>query len=225
MPNQITGSTIKWVAIMTMVIDHTAAVALAGTFPPELWWMRLLRLVGRIAFPLFSFLLVEGFLHTRSVKRYAARLAVFAVLSEIPFNLALRGEIFFPAWNNIFFTLLLSLALLWCLEHWEDRPAQVLALLAAGLLADFLRCDYGAAGVLTVAVLYLARGSRWAFPGAVAVLALVSGDLTELAALAAAPLVWRYSGDPGRRGGKYFFYAFYPLHLLVLTAVRMGMLG
>ena len=221
MSNQITGAALKWLALLTMVIDHTAAVALANAFPPELWWMRLLRIVGRLAFPLFAFLLVEGFTHTRSVSRYARRLAVFAVLSEIPFNLALSGHILFPAWNNIFWTLLTSLALLWCLEHWKDRAAQVLALLAAGLLADVLHFDYGAAGVLTVAVLYLARDNRWAFPAAVAVLTLASGDLTELAALAAAPLIWRYNGQPGRAwGGKYFFYAFYPCHLLVLTAIR-----
>ena len=225
MPRQITGADLKWLAVLTMVADHTAAVALAGVFPPELWWMRLLRLAGRIAFPLFCFLLVEGFTHTHSIRRYAARLAVFAVLSEIPFNLAICGRVLCPAWNNIFCTLLLSLGMLYALERWHDRSLQVMALLAAGLLANLLCCDYGAAGVLTVSVLYLGRDNRWAFPAAVAVLALVSGDLTELAALAVTPLVWNYSGAPGRKwGGKYFFYAFYPLHLLMLTAVRQGLL-
>ena len=221
MSKQVTAANLKLLALLTMVIDHIAAVALTDIFPPEIWWMRLLRIVGRIAFPLFAFLLVEGFIHTSNVGRYAQRLAVFAVISEIPFNMALCGEIVFPAWNNIFFTLLASLMLLWSLEHWKDRATQVLALLIAAVLADILCFDYGAAGVMTVAILYLARGNRWAFPGAVVVLALASGDMTELAALAVVPLIWCYHGQLGRTfGGKYFFYAFYPIHLLVLTAIR-----
>ena len=221
MPNQITGATLKWLALLTMVIDHIAAVALADAFPPELWWMRLLRLAGRLAYPLFAFLLVEGFIHTHSVSRYALRLAVFAVLSEIPFNLAFRVR--FISWpgTNVFFTLLIGLAMLYALDRWKNRAAQVLTLLAAGLLATLLHTDYAAAGVLTVAILYLARDNRWAFPAAVAVLTLATGSWTELAALAVTPLIWGYHGQPGRKwGGRYFFYIFYPAHLLVLTILR-----
>lgn len=141
----LSGSTIKIIAVAAMLIDHTAAVILArciiagnrgyaimdagsGAFG----WMadrallyavyRSMRLIGRLGFPIFCFLLVEGFGRTRNVKKYALRLGIFALISEVPFDLALSGRAFNPGYQNVYFTLLVGLGCLWTMEllaKWE----------------------------------------------------------------------------------------------------------
>lgn len=125
------GSTIKLIAIATMLIDHIAAgiltrvlvvengkqygtgVTADPTGNPLFWVMFLMRMIGRLGFPIFCFLLVEGFMRTRSVKKYAIRLAIFALISEIPFNLVLCGSVTASGYQNVFFTLLIGLIALW----------------------------------------------------------------------------------------------------------------
>ena len=88
----MSGTTLKWIAVISMLIDHTAEVLInhnaALTDPIWAQIYVLMRGIGRIAFPIYAFLLVEGFLHTRDVKKYLARMLTFAVVSEIPFDLA-----------------------------------------------------------------------------------------------------------------------------------------
>ncbi len=97
----MSGFLLKLLALVTMLIDHTGHVL----FPGVMW----MRYIGRLAFPIYCFLLVEGFLHTRDLRKYMGRLAVFAVISEIPFDLAIYGEFFEPAHQNVFITLLFGL--------------------------------------------------------------------------------------------------------------------
>lgn len=126
------GSTIKIFAMITMLIDHTAAVVLqrlitigenSNSIDSALYFIYvLMRLIGRLAFPIFCFLLVEGFLHTRSQKKYALRLAAFALISEVPFDLALFGKINF-GYQNVFFTLLIGLLVLIGFNYISENAA------------------------------------------------------------------------------------------------------
>ena len=126
---KMTGSALKWIAILTMLIDHMAAALLdplvyggyygkmhglffgSASQSTFIWYM-IGRFIGRLAFPIFCFLLVEGITHTRDIKKYGARLALFALISEIPFDLALLGSLSFDA-QNVFFTLLFGIVYLY----------------------------------------------------------------------------------------------------------------
>ncbi len=139
----ISGSTLKLIAIFTMLIDHIAATILDNILRVRglegLDWKNteavqkfyqengsilaadtIMRLIGRIAFPIFCFLLIEGFLHTHNKLKYAGRLALFALLSEIPFDLAFERKIFFFDYQNIFFTLLIGLLMMMGFEYIKD---------------------------------------------------------------------------------------------------------
>ena len=120
----ISGSTLKLIAVFSMLVDHAGATVLRTlchlpsitavpgrqTFFVSAY--NLSRSIGRIAFPIFCFLLVEGFLHTRSAAKYAFRMLLFAVVSEIPFDLALKGAWYYPEKQNVYVTLLIGLLVL-----------------------------------------------------------------------------------------------------------------
>lgn len=97
----IDRSVLKWIAVLTMVIDHVGAIL----FPDQIW----MRVIGRVAFPIYAYCLAEGFRYTSDYRRYLGRLALFAILSEIPFDLAFYGVPFSFAHQNVFFTLTLGL--------------------------------------------------------------------------------------------------------------------
>ncbi|MCI8418610.1 MAG: conjugal transfer protein TraX [Lachnospiraceae bacterium] len=243
-PFGLTGSMLKWIAIVTMFIDHVGGCLLEvyfmnshGNSPYKGFWDLpsdqmtfwfevdiALRCIGRLAFPIFCFLLVEGFLHTRNVKKYALRLGLFCLISEIPFDLAFRGEPFYWLYQNVFFTLLLGLLGIWALEYFWRRQRLVGALLAiaTALVADLLHTDYGAFGVFFIELLYLFR-SRVLVRNILCIGSLLLyGGLEMLGALAFLPIVL-YNGTRGKQP-KYFFYVFYPIHLLILMAVGRWLL-
>ncbi len=230
----LSGSMLKWLAILLMLIDHVGASLLEvfvlngyGASPlaglvtnPAFWWMvdRILRCIGRSAFPMFCFLLAEGAVHTRDIRRYTGRMLVFALVSELPFDLALRNQ--FPWWahQNVFCTLVLGLLVIWVFQRSAGREWRGLAALAiAALLAEVCKTDYGAIGVLVITVLYLLREKR-AFALVVAYILLAFSSLIELYALPGFLLLLLYNGQRGRQP-KRFFYWFYPVHLLILWAV------
>ncbi len=231
----ISGSTLKLIAIFTMLIDHSGACVLRAILRlPEIaadpgrsqFWRNLYNLsrdIGRIAFPIFCFLLVEGFLHTRNVKRYAGRLFVFALISEIPFDLALKGGWFVPGYQNVYFTLLIGLLVLigirWITDNGTKRLLLCLLPIAAGmLLANAMKTDYSYKGVFLIAILYLLRSSRlYQCIGGVATIAW------ELPAPLAFIPVYFYNGERGL-SLKYVFYWFYPVHLLLLYAIKTWVL-
>lgn len=245
----LTGDTLKMIAMVTMFIDHIGAVilervimgqgALEGTsrLIGDGWWDILYyvtwgsRVIGRIAFPIYCFLLVEGFLHTRDWRRYWLRLAVFAVISEVPFDLAV--------WNgwtgqsrNVFFELAAGLLVLQGLKICgRYRPGirmggSALVIGAGCLLALILRADYDADGILIISAYYLLKDSRsrqalWG--GALGF--LESWNITYgAAALSSIPILY-YNGSKGNARHKYLFYFFYPAHLLLLFAIRRFVIG
>lgn len=203
---------LKWIAIITMLIDHVGAVL----FPFEIWF----RVVGRIAFPIFCFLIVEGFFHTRDVRRYMLRLGIFALISEVPYDLAFSGVALADSRQNVFFTLLLGVVLMYLLEQTESIPIKVGEILLIIYAADFLRTDYSGRGIILILVYYFFREKRVLSVGAGAAWNLLYGwGQVQCYGVLAAPFLALYNG---RRGPKikYFFYVFYPAHLMVLYVLQ-----
>lgn len=206
----LSGFQLKCIAILSMALDHTGA----ALFPQEIW----LRCAGRLAFPIFCFLIVEGFVHTHDVYRYMARLGVFALISEIPYDLAFRGVCLEFAYQNVFFTLLIGIAMMKLLSVTRLWPEKAAILILAMWLAVVLRTDYNFRGILLIFMLYVFReqkclaaaaGGLWNF--------LYTGTIQRYGVFSAVPMLL-YNGKPGRRM-KYFFYIFYPAHLLILYGI------
>ena len=245
----VTSATLKWVALVTMLIDHIGAVILEWVLiyrQAELagqWDMlyridRLLRGIGRASFPLIIFLLVEGFFYTRDRSRYLIRLIVFTLISEVPFDVAFsavvrnRHQTYFSiAYQNVLWTLLIGFAAMYVMEmiyrtsmmEYEKIILVVLTVLCGVGAAYILRTDYSHWGVLAIMAAYFAkkRGAHpfWTGLSAIVILTMMNG--TEAwAAVIDLPLLLFYHGSRGRRGSKWFFYIFYPAHLLALYVIR-----
>lgn len=226
------GSILKLLAVILMLIDHTGAV-IVSRYPQIVLFTvlgkvvtlyKLMRMVGRVAFPLFAFLLVEGFLHTHDRRRYALRLGVFALLSEVPFDLAIRGKVLEWTHQNVFITLCLGILGMWALERFRGKGwKQLLSLLALYGVAMVSRCDYGVRGYGFVLLLYLLREQ----PISRAVIGAGCLSSTWQAGLAFVPTAF-YNGRRGFIRGRllqYAFYLFYPLHLLLLYSLKGLLFG
>lgn len=204
---QLNGGDLKRIAALTMLIDHTAVVLVSD---PALYWT--MRLIGRLAFPIYCFLLAEGFYYTRHAGRYAAGLLLFALISEVPFNLAVMGRAFDPSAQNVFFTLFLGVAAMEGLQRWRGTFwKQMSAVLIFAGAASWLRTDYGAFGVLYPVMLFYLRDQ----PGKQRVFGCLAVCWEVTAPLAFVP-IGLYDGTRGRQRFKYIFYGFYPVHLLIL---------
>ena len=253
----ITGSNLKIIAIVTMLIDHIGAAILEKKMlsygldqieTAEEWELfmkahaglyysdMVLRLIGRIAFPLFCFLLVEGVIHTRSKVKYMVRLFLFALISEIPFDLAFNSKLADWEYQNVFFTLAIGVAVLFAFEkmqefyqqgalaffpQWAQRATLALAdlfILATGMgMAALLKTDYGSWGVLCIAIIYVFHKRRVLSMG-LGCLSLVVMSFSEITCPIAMIPVAMYNGERGLKL-KYFFYIFYPAHLLLLALI------
>ena len=210
----LSGSALKCIALLSMIIDHTAYVLLTkGTHV-----YIVMRAVGRLAFPLYCFLITEGFLHTRDRKRYGLRLFLFALISELPWNLMNKGTLLYEK-QNVFFTLLLGYLGLCALEYFRERPGyRLCALMTLFLAAVFLKADYGAAGYGLILLLYVLRDQK--ILQAALGSCFLSGSWK--AALAFIPINL-YNGERGFVRSawlKYAFYVIYPLHMLFLAIMR-----
>lgn len=235
---KINGFHLKLIAIITMTIDHIGAVIVnelislkPGLYNRYIGLYNVCRDIGRLAFPIFCFLIVEGFLHTRNVKKYMARLFIFALISEIPFDLAFQGKIIYPLYQNVFFTLCLGLLSIYIsdliLKKYPYSLKRTLLILfsvfACAGLAFLLKTDYGAVGVFSVFIIYFYyQRSRTVSIGLSAVLLGFCLDYSEFFALADMLPVYFYNGKRGRQN-KYFFYFYYPLHLLLLWLLALLM--
>ena len=220
----LTGSTLKIIAMVAMLIDHIGVAVLARvirfTGDTSLYeCYTILRKIGRIAFPIFCFLLVEGFIHTSDKRKYAIRLGIFALLSEIPFDLAFQSQMIDFEYQNVFFTLLFGLlAMMGCQSIEEKYPIRDMRMMFMEMLTiggcmgvtEFLKTDYGAVGIGCIILLYLFH-SRPFYP-------LLAGWVLYLdnwTAIFGFLLTLFYNGKRGI-SLKYVFYLFYPVHLLIL---------
>ena len=233
---ELTSFGLHLLAMGLMLCDH---ICLA--FMPDRLWMTC---VGRLAFPVFAFLAAEGFARTRSRARYARRLLVFALLSEVPFDLLAAGSPVYPLHQNVLWTFLIALGCMQLLE-WakaDPRPAARFVLSAGAVLGGYLAgtalmADYFGPGVWTVLAFYFFRGGGWRQRlGQLACLLLLNGWLlagptiplggyalpVQAFAVLALPFIWLYRGRQGPHGRavRRFFYGFYPAHLLVLAGSR-----
>lgn len=237
---EITYTGLHIMAMAFMLCDH-----LWGTVVPGNDWMTC---IGRLAFPVFAFLLVEGYFHTKNLKRYLLRLLAFAVISEIPFNLAIGSRAFYPIHQNVLWTFLISLLLI----HWNERAnnkgnvfAQIVvgcaSILSACIIGILTFVDYNHYGILTVLVFYFFRGRKWwCYLGQLVCLWYINIEMMgglgyalslfgkdfflsqqSFALLALIP-IWLYRGKQGHHSKpfQYFCYAFYPAHLLILGLLK-----
>ncbi len=222
-----------------MLLNHLYATVLHD----HLW----LTYVGRIAFPLFAFELVQGYMHTHDLRRYAKRILLLAVLSEIPFDMV-AGASFFYIWHqNVAWTLLAGLGAYCCADHLlaketaaSRRVLYLLGLVGTVLLPCLLMTDYGAEGVLLILLFWFTRKGgavnyliqvvvmfvMWQFVFCGRTLLIGSFVFqTQCFALCALPLIWLYNGKHGTRNKalQYAAYAFYPVHLFILGIIFMRM--
>ncbi len=225
------------IAMGLMLLDHLWATVVPG----NLW----LTVLGRAAFPIFAFLLVEGYRHTRNVKKYKKRMLLFALAAEIPFNLMLGGSWIYPFQQNVMWTFLIALNCMDSVDRLRSRgqglPGLVLAAVAAGLwvlLATLTLVDYSGYGVMMVLVFFLIPGRNWKerlFQAALLIYInwfMIRGQVVpvevlgvglELPVQGAAVLallpIWCYRGrqGPHNKAIQIACYAFYPVHMLILA--------
>lgn len=236
---ELTAAVLHIIAMTLMLMDHLWATLL----PAREW----LTYAGRVAFPIFAFMAVEGYFHTRSFKKYILRMLLFAVLSEIPFDLMYGGTWFYPVHQNVLWTFLLGLLGVWLMEQvrkkgktWMYLLVCVLVVPAGLVLGTLCMVDYYGVGVLTVFVFYFLHGRKWwCFLGQLAALYWLNVELLGglmypvqlfgmefelcqqgLALLALIP-IWLYRGRQGYHSKpfQYLCYAFYPVHMLLLVVV------
>ena len=202
----LSGSALKVIALVSMTMDHIAYYLMEhGSLMYDL-----MRTMGRMAFPIFAFLLVEGYVHTRSVRKYALNLFVFALVSDIPWWLLNQDNT-----HNVFFTLLLGLVAMEGMNKIGNKPLHWCVLMAVVCgIATYLHVDYESSGILLICTFYMFRtynvmkcllATLFMYPYGVARLWL--GLVAILC----------YNGQRGFIKGqyaKYIFYTYYPLHLL-----------
>lgn len=201
---------LKCIAVITMIIDHTGAVLFPGIL--------MFRYIGRISFPIFCFLLAEGFFHTKDVRKYMLRLGMFAVISEIPYDLAFRNTVLEVEHQNVFFTLFVGVVMMYALEMSGEWPVKAVEVVLAMWAASVCCSDYSYKGIMLIAVYYFLRKQRWAKHSAGAAWNLLWGEIQRYGAFATVFLAL-YNGEKGP-SMKYFFYLFYPAHLLVLYGIH-----
>lgn len=202
---------LKILAIIFMTIDHIGAIL----FPYEM----LYRQIGRLAFPIYCFLIVEGVVHSRDVKMYLLRLGVFALISEIPFDWAFRGVLFYWESQNVFFTLFLGALAIWLWSTYDKLHIRVGAIVVILCVAEAVSCDYGALGVLLIIMLYVTRENLLGVLGSLIYINGIcfEGTLQTYAVLSFIPLAF-YNGKRGYPV-RAPFYIYYPLHLTILGII------
>jgi len=214
----LSGSWLKVIAMVTMTIDHMAVFLPYFHEHPTLYFA--MRTIGRVAFIIFAFLLSEGFIHTHDKRIYGRNLAVFAIISQLPYSL-IHNHFLFYSHTNVGFTLLLAFLGMLAMEHYKEEKIKLIAILATIIIVTLLvKPVRSFAGVGLVWVFYLLRSypiSRLFVGFCMIARNYVFGQMLGFAVLGL------YNGQRGFiKGsiGKYAFYVFYPLHLLILWGIR-----
>lgn len=238
---EITSMALHFLAMGLMLCDHLWATVVPGNE-----W---LTCIGRLAFPVFAFMIVEGYTHTKNLKKYICRLFLFALISEIPFNLMVGSNVFYYVHQNVLWTFLCGILLIHLNEKAKEsgkiilRILALVASLAIGFVVGLLgMVDYMHAGIFTVLVFYFFRERKWwCFLAQAAILYYLNTELIggygyeaqifgqnifivqqSFAVLALIP-IWLYKGKQGPHNKflKHFYYWFYPAHMLILALIKM----
>ena len=225
-PFSLTGNQLKLLACIAMFADHAAIAWLARGMTYSL----VSQVLGRIAFPIYCFFITEGFFHTQSPRKYILRLLLFGVLSEVQYDIIFHRAVWYPKNQNVLFILALGLLMFVCLSKVESirtmriELSWVLRLLiVAGFAtaAHYLCLDYKERGMLCMAVLYFLRDQRpRSVPVMWACLPLNMKNFSNPGSFLSAFPLHFYNGDRGKANLKYFFYWFYPVHLLFILSIQ-----
>ncbi|MEE5992639.1 MAG: TraX family protein [Oscillospiraceae bacterium] len=227
------GSTLKMIAVITMLIDHIGHILLSQ-YPPavQVWfelgtekisWYWISRTIGRTAFPIYCFLLTEGYLHTHDRKKYGLNLLVFAFISEIPWNLEHIGKIAYSEQQNVFFTLFLGYLGICIYESKLQFGKKTLCMVLLVIVTLLLHTDYGVRGIALILVMHMIH-QETVMQGIISCGILTS---TWKSLFAFIPITM-YNGKRGFIQGKfakYCFYAFYPVHMFILYLLRKKFFG
>ena len=216
----LNGTALKLIAMVSMVFDHVG-----DNFFPEQTWMRV---IGRMALPIFAFCVAEGYLHTRNRKKYLLRLGVFALVSEIPFDLVTAGKLLEFGHQNIMLTFFWAILGLLCYEALRKKCKKggtvlgILTLLVFAAGSLFLGMDYGilAVGIIDIYVLLRDKALLWRNAAAMAYHILLRNVGIYWFGLLGFLPIFLYNGKKGR-GLKWLFYLFYPGHLLLIWGIRL----
>lgn len=226
----LSSSVLKIIAITTMLIDHTAVVMIS----PD---PSVLRNIGRIAFPLFAFMIAEGARHTRDIKKYALRLLLFAFISEIPFDMAFGSGFLDFSKQNVYFTLLAGLVSVYLIRLFKEKKLTYLGIFTTLIIASaamLMSTDYGFTGVIVITLFYVISD----YPKSVKYIGYILITLltvvvilprfpyiaiapTQIFAVISAVILIFYNGQKGFKINRYFFYAFYPGHIIILALIRL----
>lgn len=218
----ISGSILKWIAIMTMTIDHVGAGILQYSSQisqndlSNLYTLS--RLIGRLAFPIFVFLIVQGYQNTSNLEKYLTRLSIFALISEVPFDLMSSNQLYNMDHQNIFFTLLIGVVGLAALERCELKNkilSQIVTLIMMVGAAELLNVDYGWYGVLFILGVGMLRDQRIGQT----IFGVAMGTAQLFVASVAFLPIWFYNGKRGKQN-RWFFYLYYPAHLFIIYLTR-----
>lgn len=246
----ISQETLKLIACVTMLLDHIGAALVVptdaiyfsnvGLFTVMAWVNLILRCIGRIAFPVFCFLLVEGVYHTSNPKKYILRLAIGMILSEIPFDLAFFGDGISWKHQSVMVTLLLGCLMVLGMKQTKGFW-KLLWIIPFYFAAEWLRTDYAGDGILLIAMFALVKGTKHEKWWRVAGMFLLFWDLSltrryynldvwlpmkQLPLLSAIPISL-YDGRKltHNKMVQWGFYLFYPVHIAVLALLKFLILG
>lgn len=230
---------LKIIAAVTMVIDHFAILFLDNHHAIYM----AARGIGRISFPIFAFLLVEGFFYTRDRVKHGIILGSFAIISEIPYNM-LYGSVFNLSHQNVILTLFIGYMMIWALESISmyrvnysenllkkigagrmNTILELFVMLLAFAIGYFINCSYSYAGIMLILCFYVFRKHHIgrAVSNIVFNIGMFGYSIQWLGVFSIIPIAF-YNEKPGRYKWKYFFYIFYPAHILILAALKMFLL-
>lgn len=222
----VTGNILKVIACFSMLIDHVDVFFLDNDYS--------LRCIGRIAFPIFIFLMCEGYMHTHAKKKYLLRLVIFSLISEVPYDLLFNHKAFFITENSVMWTLTLGFICINILDKiWpspDDVPGsnkpyvlEIFILVTSFFIGEMLDVNYGATGILAIILCYtlMRVGVDNRLVYIAIVLLLISFEGIELWGLLGLPAIMLYSGELGKKSKplQLAFYAFYPVHLLLIYLI------
>jgi hypothetical protein len=221
----ISGATLKWIAIITMIIDHFG-LAIYWYIPGRSYEIYdIMRKIGRISFPIYCFLLVEGFYHTRNLRKYIISCLIFALISEVPFDTAFFGKFVYAGAQNIYFTLalgLMAIAVLDKFKYKKDVKSIICRLVVIAVFAglgQLFKVDYDWKGILFIIMFYYCYNiPKWQ-RNIIGVLAFAYEITAPLAFIP----IQLYNGTRGKQW-KYFFYAIYPVHLTIFAIIHMHLI-
>jgi len=236
---QTTSFSLHIMAMVFMFCDHLWGTSFVSN--------DIFTCIGRLTFPIFAFMIVEGYFHTSNLKQYVKRLLIFAIISEIPFNLMMGSSLFYPIHQNVLWSFLISLGLI----HWNEMMVEkkiwkrilvgIITICIAYVVGIITFVDYYNAGILIVLTFYFFKGKKWwNYVGQLLCMWYINCEILQgfcyevnifgdvhfierqsIAILALIP-IWMYKGKQGYHNKtlQYIYYVFYPAHLLILGSIK-----